>query len=315
MRAVYNEQRLLVRKGGRPLGGPIPDGDNGDERRRPVSNCAFMSLRGFALLLCSVPFLSGPASAADQVQQVTIESGQYRLHGCFWTPDGPGPYPVMIFNHGSEKNPAPCGPSDLGYFYRKKGFAFFAFERHGHGGSPGEYIMDLQWRAYWAHPFNWNAARTEVVGLQELYNKDVESAVAWLKEQQWVVREHIAMTGISFGGIQTLLTAEKGLGIRAFLPFAPAAQSWNPVLAERLKQAVRRARAPIFIIQAQNDYSLEPSKVLGAELERKGSPNQAKIHPSFGNTTQDGHWAFGSRRDGIAVWAPDVGAFLDVTMR
>ena len=39
----------------------------------------------------------------------------------------------MIFNHGSEKNPAPCGPPDLGYFYRKKGFAFFTFQRHGHG--------------------------------------------------------------------------------------------------------------------------------------------------------------------------------------
>jgi hypothetical protein len=33
-------------------------------------------------------------------------------------------------------------------------------------------------------------------------------------------------------------------------------------------------------------------KVLGAELQIKGSPNQAKIHPSFGTTTQDGHWAF-----------------------
>ncbi len=72
---------------------------------------------------------------------------------------------------------------------------------------------------------------------------------------------------------------------------------------------------PIFIIQAQNDYSLEPSKVLGPELEKKGSPNHAKIYPSFGTTAQDGHWGFGSRRDGIAVWAADVNAFLDVTMR
>jgi len=123
---------------------------------------------------------------------------------------------------GLAKNPAPCGPPDLGFFYQRK-----------------------------------------------------------------------------FGGIQTILTAEKGLGIKAFLPFAPAAQSWNPVLADRLKRAVRQARVPIFIIQAQNDYSLEPSKVLGRELEKKGSPNHAKVYPSFGSTTQEGHWAFGSRRDGI----------------
>ncbi len=86
------------------------------------------------------------------------------------------------------------------------------------------------------------------------------------------------------------------------------------VLAERLKRAVRQARASIFIIQAENDYSVEPAKVLGSELEKKGSPNHAKIYPSFGNTTQDGHWGFGARRDGITLWAPDVETFLDVTM-
>jgi dienelactone hydrolase len=221
----------------------------------------------------------------------------------------------MIFNHGSEKNPAPCGPPDLADFYQKKGFAFFTFQRHGHGASPGEYILDLQRRAFASHPFSPSAAQSEVVGLQELYNKDVESAVAWLKEQTWADTQRIAMTGISFGGIQTILAAEKGLGIKAFLPFAPAAQSWNPVLGDRLKRAVRQAPAPIFIIQAQNDYSVEPSKALGHELEKKGSPNHAKIYPSFGSTAQDGHWGFGSRRDGIAVWAPDVNAFLDAATR
>ena len=275
-----------------------------------------MRPRVLALLLGSVFFFARwPAFADDRPQQVTIQAGQYQLHGCFWTPDGPGPYPAMIFNHGSEKNPAPCGPPDLGYFYQKKGFAFFTFQRHGQGASPGEYIMDLQWKAYLTHPFNLSAAQSEVVGLQELYNKDVEAAAAWLKEQKWADTQRIAMTDISFGGIQTILTAEKGLGIRAFLPFAPAAQSWNPVLADRLKRAVRQARRPIFIIQTENDYSVEPSKVLGAELEKKGSPNHARIYPPFGITIQDAHWGFGSRRDGIAVWASDVNAFLDATMR
>jgi dienelactone hydrolase len=280
----------------------------------PASSFVSMRLRVVAFLLLLV-FIMWPASAANKPQEVTIPAGQYRLHACFWMPDAPGPYPVMIFNHGSEKNPAPCGPPDLGSYYQGKGFAFFTFQRHGHGASPGEYILDLQRQAFMAHPFNRSAAESEVVNLQELYNKDVESAVGWLKEQKWADPERIVMTGISFGGIQTILTAEKGLGIRAFLPFAPAAQSWNPVLADRLKQAVRKAHSPIFVIQAENDYSLEPSKVLGSELKKKGSPNQAKIYPSFGSTTQEGHWGFGAHRDGIAVWAPDVDAFLELTLR
>ena len=283
-----------------------------------VPNYISMGPKTLTLRFCAIVlffWLPRPASASDNPQEVTIQAGPYRLHGCWWTPDGPGPYPVMIFNHGSEKNPAPCGPPDLGSFYQKKGFAFFTFQRHGHGASPGEYILDLQRQAFGARPINPGEAQSEVVGLQELYNKDVESAVVWLKEQKWADAQHVAMTGISFGGIQTILTAEKALGIRAFLPFAPAAQSWNPVLAERLKRAIRQSRVPIFIIQARNDYSVEPCKVLGRELDKKGSPNHAKIYPAFGTTKQDGHWGFGSRRDGIAVWAPDVNAFLDETMR
>jgi dienelactone hydrolase len=219
----------------------------------------------------------------------------------------------MIYHHGSEQNPSPCGPPDLANFYQKHGWAFYAFRRHGHGPSPGAYIVDLQKQAFAAAP-NRAAAQQEINRLHELYNQDVEAAVVWVKQQKWADTRRIAMTGISYGGIRTILTAEKGLGIRAFLPFAPAAQSWNPVLAERLKEAIRKARGPIFVIQAENDYSLEPSKVLGAELEKKGPPNRARIYPAFGTTTQQGHGAFGSRAAGIAVWSADLLAFLKVTV-
>ncbi len=266
------------------------------------------------VLLCVLMLAATPAVATDKPQEVTVPAGPYQLHGCYWTPDGPGPYAVMIFNHGSEKNPAPCGPPELAYFYQKKGFAFFTFQRHGHGASLGDYIMDLQKQAYMSHPMDRNAGHRAAVVLQELYNKDVEAAVLWLKEQKWVDSQRIAMMGISFGGTQTLLTAEKGLGIRAFLAFATAAQSWNPVLADRLKHAVQQARTPVFIVQAQNDYSTEPSTMLGHELEKKGAPNLAKVYPAFGTTAQDGHWGFGTRKDGIAIWAPDVIAFLNATM-
>ena len=256
-----------------------------------------------------------PAFAADKPQDVSIQAGPYLLHGCFWTPDGPGPYPVMIFNHGSEKNPEPCGPSDLADFYRRHGFAFFTVQRHGQGASSGPYIMDLQRRAYAERAPGGSGARSQAVALQDLYNKDVEAAVVWLKGQAWADPQRIAMTGISFGGVQTLLTAQKGLGIRAFVAFAPGAQSWTLVLADRLKQAVRQADAPILIVQARNDYSLAPSRVLGPELAEKGAANAVKLYPPFGQTPQDGHWTFGASRDGAAVWGPDVEAFLDRAMR
>jgi dipeptidyl aminopeptidase/acylaminoacyl peptidase len=82
--------------------------------------------------------------------------------------------------------------------------------------------------------------------LQDVYNHDVADAVDWLMKRPEVDRNRVAMTGVSYGGIQILLAAEKGLGIRAFIPFAPGTMSWKNSLA-----------------QAQNDNDIGPSEVLG----------------------------------------------------
>jgi dienelactone hydrolase len=129
-----------------------------------------------------------------------------------------------------------------------------------------------------------------------------------------VEASRIVVSGCSFGGIQTLLTAEKGLGARAFIAFAPAAQSWgNGALDERLEQAVRHARAPVFILQAKNDYSVQPTEVLGKIAITNGG--QAKIYPGFGETPQEGHWGFATSDAGIAVWGKDVLQFIEAAVR
>jgi dienelactone hydrolase len=156
---------------------------------------------------------------------------------------------------------------------------------------------------------DWNR---DVIALHELYNRDVEAAVRWFKQQPYVDTTRIAMSGLSFGGIQTLLAAEKGLGLKAFIPFAPAAMSWdgNEALHLRLLQAIKKAPAPIFLLQAHNDYSLGPSDVLGPAIRDKGAPNDAKVYPDHGTTHQDGHGGFALDSIGVATWATDVLAFL-----
>jgi dienelactone hydrolase len=215
-------------------------------------------------------------------------------------------YPVMIYNHGSE--PDPKGVPYLAKLYLDHGFVFFAPDRHGQGLSKdaGPYIVDLQK----------GATGEESVKLHELYNKDVIAAVKWIKEQPYTDTNHIAMTGISYGGIQTLLTAEKDPGIRAYVPFAPAAESWGSVpLQDRLKEAVRNEKAPMFLIQAEGDYNLGPSNTLGAILRQKGNERKwkNKIYPKFGCTNQDAHARFSMHCDGIVIWDQDVLKFLNDT--
>jgi carboxymethylenebutenolidase len=257
------------------------------------------------------PSAAAPSAPGSSEEEVTFQSNGYTLAGCIVRPAGAGPFPAVIYNHGSEKDPRRCGPPELARAYVEHGYAFFAFQRHGHGQSPGDYIVDLEKRAGGGNP----AARGQrSVALHEAYNRDVVGAVAWLMQRPEIDRRRVAMTGVSYGGIQTMLTAEKGLGIRAFMPFAPGAMSWaNQALDQRLAQAVRNAKAPLFLAQAQNDFSLGPSQVLGPIIRAKGAPNDAKIYPPNGTTHEQGHGGF-AVRGGIPAWGPDVFGFLDRVM-
>src|SRR5262249_22106755 len=223
------------------------------------------------------------------------------------------PFPAILWNHGSEKMPG--WQPELAAFYNARGFVFFIPHRRGHGRSAGEYIGDLTQRFALAHPSDREANWREQVPLLEAANTDVEAAVTWLKAQPFVDPKQIVMSGVSYGGIETLLSAEKGMGVRAFVPFAPAAMSWaNLELRRRLLDAVKNAKAPLFLLQAANDYSTGPSEVLGPEIRKRGAPNQAKLYPAFGTTHQQGHGAFGCWNIGTRIWGADVMEFLNAAM-
>jgi carboxymethylenebutenolidase len=250
----------------------------------------------------------GPPLAG--AEEVRFRSNGYMLYGCIMRPAGRAPFPAVIYNHGSEKYHGPCGPPALASTFVKHGFVYFMFHRHGHGRSPGDYILELQ-KKILAETSDRAMALQQIAALQDDYNRDVEEAVRWFLSRPEVDRNRVIMTGISFGGVQTLLTAEKGLGLRAFVPFAPGAQSWqNVALRQRLITAVQNAKAPIFLVQAKNDYSLGPSEVLGPFVRDKGPPNMAKVYPAYGTGSQDGHFGFATQPAGIAIWESDMFEFI-----
>lgn len=245
--------------------------------------------------------------AQPKPAEVTFSSGKLQLHGFLWKPNGPGPFPAIVWNHGSEKLPG--SQPELAAFYTSHLFVFFVPHRRGQGRSPGEYIQDQLQQA----PVTERAQK--IVQLQDAAVEDVVAAVNFLKGQSFVDPRRIAMSGCSYGGIQTLLAGERDLGIRALVPFAPAAKSWqfSVPLRDRLSHAVDDARAPVFLLQAQNDFDLGPSHALSKEAEKKHKDFQSKIYPAFGKSHEDGHWGFCST--GVDVWGPDVLSFLAAHMK
>jgi dienelactone hydrolase len=143
--------------------------------------------------------------------------------------------------------------------------------------------------------------------------QDVIAAVEYVKKLPYVDTTRMAMSGLSVGGIETVLASEKGLGLKCFVPFAPGAMSWaNRELRTREIAAIKAAKAPVFLLQAHNDFSLGPSKVLGAILKQKGSPNQSKVYSVYGVSHEDGHRNFALA--GCDIWGDDVLRFLDANL-
>jgi dienelactone hydrolase len=153
------------------------------------------------------------------------------------------------------------------------------------------------------------ARSRKLVELMEQHLQDQMAALAYLKGLPEVDPQRIAVAGCSFRGIQTVLMAEKGLGVQAAVDFAGAAQNWqhSPELRARMTQAVQHAQMPIFFIQAKNDYDVSPSRDLAAAMEKSGKPHTLQIFPAFGKSNQDAHEFC---VHGGEIWAPQVFSFL-----
>jgi dienelactone hydrolase len=248
-------------------------------------------------------------------QRIVFKSGELNLVGYLFKPDGPGPFPAVVWNHGSEPKPG-GGPQfdTVASIFVPAGYVVFAPMRRGHSDSEGEYIVGAVER---------ETARRGGAAGQQLAARlldtsqldDQLAGLAVVKQQAFVDQNRLVVAGCSYGGIQTLLGAERNVGYRAAVSISPAALSWkgNPDLRARLKTAVTRIRIPVFLIQPPKDASLEPARVLGPELERRGKLNRVKIYPAEGPADEQGH-CFGGAK-GMHVWGADVLAFLNDVMR
>src|SRR5271166_2746631 len=264
-------------------------------------------MKRFLCGLLLVIFVKCILIAQSRPEEVVFPGGGRELHGFLWKPEGDGPFPAIVWNHGSEKLPG--SQPALASFYTAHSYVFFVPHRRGQGRSPGDWIQDQVAQA----PPGERARR--MVELQQAEVDDVVAALNYLRSRPFVDSARIAVSGCSYGGIETLLTGERDLGVKALVPFAPGAMSWdqNVPLQDRLIRAVDLAKAPVLLIQAKNDYSLGPIQALSKEANKKHKDFQSKIYPAFGSSHQDGHWGFCSTATDI--WGDDVLAFLEVQMK
>jgi dipeptidyl aminopeptidase/acylaminoacyl peptidase len=243
-------------------------------------------------------------------ERVSFKSHGLMLTGFLFKPDGPGPFPAIVWNHGSEKNPGGAPQFDgVANVFVPHGYVVFAPIRRGHQMSEGQYISDERDRA--RQSGGAAAAQRTVVHLLETEQLDDQLAgLDYVRHFPYVDTARLAVAGCSFGGIQTLLGAERGV-YKAAIAISPAAQSWegNGLLRDRLMRAVRNITVPVMLLQPAKDDSLEPSRVLGAEFMKLKKPYVGKVYPATGPEEEQCHCFGGARGD--HVWADDAVVFLE----
>jgi dienelactone hydrolase len=263
--------------------------------------------------------LAGPQTAEQGTfrrQAWLVPSGQsgVSMRTTVFRPAGPGPFPLVIVNHGTTQNPerrrlleAPDFDSMAQWFVRR-GFAVAVPQRPGHGETGGEYREDQGG----CHEADFARAGRGAAD-------SIAAAVAYLRTQSFVRRTGVIVVGQSAGGWAALTLASRApAGVRAAIDFAGGlgGRAWdrpdNNCAPDRLIATAaefgRTTRIPTLWIYTENDSYFAPrlSGAMAAAFRAAGGKADYELLPAFGD---DGHF-MAERPGSEAAWGPAVERFL-----
>jgi dienelactone hydrolase len=269
-------------------------------------------MRDQATFLLAAFFCIAAASARAQSEtgsaysEVFYSSGNLRLQAYLYKPDGDGPFPVVIYNHGSRdgRERASVPFQYVGKMLTRAGYLVLVPERRGYGKSDGS--------VWWQEVGN-DQARL-IVRLQA-ETDDVLAAIDYLRAVKFADISRIGIMGWSFGGIVTMLAASRSTVFLAAVDQAGGALSWdeNPVLRSTLIAAARKAATPTLFMVAKNDRTTSSITTLADIFKNRGVPYRMVIYEPFTpaqgtRVAAPGHAVFSAQ--GASVWESDVVQFL-----
>jgi len=252
--------------------------------------------------------------ASSEVVDYTSASGSLRLRGVLFRSGGAGQSPAIVFLHGGS------GASDktvatIGRTFVSKGYLVFVPFRRGLGLSAGS-GEPLAARLAKEEESNGIPARMRLMArlLETELLDDALGAIDYVRRRPDVDSSRVAVYGHSQGGMLSVLAAARNAGIRATVASAPGAVNWasGPEIRDMLRTAAKNAQAPIFFLQASNDYDLAPTEQLALEMARVGKPHVRQVYSAWGASVQEGH-GFGVQAP--QIWGPDVFGFLSEHMK
>jgi len=260
-------------------------------------------LIGFLLVLEATQALAQSAAYTETF----YPSGALSIQAYLYRPPGDGPFPLIIYNHGSragherESWPFPY----ISNLVLQNRYVVLVPERRGYGRSDGPTFSEEIGQDRGQH----FVARMQAEG------DDVLAAVDFSKTLLFVDQGRIGMMGWSFGGIVTMFAASRSNAFRAVVNQAGGSLVWDfsPSLREAMLDAARRVRTATLLMVAQNDRTTASITTLASALREQNPATEVIVYPPFfpshnprGNPP--GHVLFSDQ--GTAIWENDVRAFF-----
>jgi dienelactone hydrolase len=262
----------------------------------------------------------GAEPLSEQVVRIPLEgrNAGLTLESTLFRPSGPGPFPLVVLNHGAigKANPSPrWRPVEHARWFTARGLAVLVPMRRGNAGSDGA----------WAEGFgscespDYRAASLEAAS-------DIRAAIAFITRRPWVEAGRVLLHGMSAGAFAALtLASTSPSGVVGVLNFAGGRGSLTDdhgatryncgpeKLVELTRELGGTVRVPTLWLYALNDRYFPPSlarRMFDAFRGAGGSsPAAASTFvalPAFG---RDGH-NFTWRPEGLPLWTPHVERFL-----
>jgi dienelactone hydrolase len=228
---------------------------------------------------------------------------QSRLETTVFQPNGPGPFPLIIINHGKDPGRPNLQPRDrfyhMAHAFVERGYAVMVPMRQGFANSTGNYRdrgCDMTSNGY-----------TQA--------EDIRDALGYAREQQWVDADRIIVAGQSYGGLATMALGTQDLpGVRGLINFAGGLRDdsngcgWRSALVSAFAEYGSQNKVPSLWMYGQNDSLFGPELVarMHDAFEQAGGRAQLVEYAPF---KRDSHGMLASR-DGQKVWLDDTMKFL-----
>lgn len=227
-------------------------------------------------------------------------------------PEGEGPFPLLVFTHGTPRDANGRTKTDVATYYKSKseyfagkGYAVIFVVRRGFGASTAPYREN---------PLLGDGTRNYTkAGLEAA--QDLKFAIEYMRNKSYVNAKQIILLGQSTGGHSVIAAGSLGIdGVIGVINFAGGRGSYAPDLVrdednliESMAKYGKTSRIPTLWLYSANDHFFCPALAQTMYKAYTDNGGQAKF-VTLPPYRDDGHGSFSGN---MSVWVPYIEQFLD----